>query len=42
MKITRNPFRPSFKPWRWWLWVYQSAAGGYYVTVCGRGYHVRW
>jgi len=25
---------------RWWFWVYRSAAGGWYITVFGKGHHV--
>lgn len=30
------------KHWRFWLWVYRSAIGGYVVVIAGRWWHVEW
>lgn len=32
--------RPMWTYWRWWFWAYRSAAGGWYVWLCGRGHHL--
>jgi hypothetical protein len=28
--------------WRKVLWIYQSAAGGWYVLIFKRGFHIRY
>lgn len=33
--------RPLWTYWRWWFWIYKSAAGGYYMHVMGKGYHLK-
>ena len=32
--------RPLWTYWRWWFWAYRSAAGGWWVTVLGKGRHI--
>lgn len=30
-----------FTYWRWWIWIYKSAAGGYYLTLFGRRFYIK-
>jgi hypothetical protein len=31
---------PKFLQWRRYLWIYPSAAGGWYVLIFGQGFHI--
>lgn len=40
MSTKPRAMRPLWMYWRWWLWCYPSAAGGWYIHCCGHGFHV--